>query len=112
MFRGSKMQLRTRPVRSPASFVDDIALHPNGHSLALLSRGRLFDMALWEGPAVQAQLSLQVLRATFLSDGRLVLLTLPVGGSSKKITVDYGYLADWLLFWLFVSCGSGGWVRR
>jgi len=34
-------------------YLDDYAPHPKGHSAAVTSRGKLFSMALWEGPANQ-----------------------------------------------------------
>ena len=34
-------------------YLDDYAPHPKGHSAAVTSRGKLFSMALWEGPVNQ-----------------------------------------------------------
>jgi hypothetical protein len=75
-WRGLRSQLRRRNV-SPASYLDLVQLHPRGHTIAFLSRGRLFDMPLWQGPAMLMLLDQQVLQFVYLSDGRLAMVTLP-----------------------------------
>lgn len=74
---GPRAQLRFRTISSPASYLDLAMLHPNGHSIAFLSRGRLFDMPLWQGPAMQTQLEQQIIEFAYLSDGRLLMIALP-----------------------------------
>jgi len=48
------------------------ALHPNGHSLALTTRGKPFLMGNWEGPVVQGgePQGVHYKRAAYLPDGR------------------------------------------
>ncbi len=59
-------------------YLDDYALHPKGHSMAITSRGKPFSMALWEGavaPHGQAD-GARYRFARWLSDGgRLVCAT-------------------------------------
>eukprot|EP00928_Gymnodinium_smaydae_P073856 TRINITY_DN56977_c0_g1_i1.p1 TRINITY_DN56977_c0_g1~~TRINITY_DN56977_c0_g1_i1.p1 ORF type:complete len:1337 (-),score=230.55 TRINITY_DN56977_c0_g1_i1:19-3948(-) len=71
---------------SPELWCEAVALHPDGHHCAVLCRGQLFEMALWEGPAVRLQQPLQieegaVQRAVrceafeYLFSGRILTLT-------------------------------------
>ncbi len=45
---GSPRVQRNRKFVGAAKFVHDVALHPEGHSLALSARGKLYTMPLWE----------------------------------------------------------------
>jgi len=47
---GPQAQLRERFVDA-LDFLQDYWVHPAGHSLSVMCRGRVFEMPLWEGPA-------------------------------------------------------------
>src|SRR5450755_1196053 len=44
---------RNRKFTSAAAYLDTYALHPNGYSVALTTRGKAFSMGNWEGPVLQ-----------------------------------------------------------
>ncbi|GAC1373786.1 MAG: S41 family peptidase [Ktedonobacteraceae bacterium] len=44
---------RNRKFVSAATYLDSYALHPQGHSVALTTRGKAFTMGNWEGPVLQ-----------------------------------------------------------
>ena len=44
---------RHRRFVSPSRYLQDVSLRPDGHALALVSRGKCFTMGNWEGPALQ-----------------------------------------------------------
>jgi len=59
-----------------------VLLHPDGHHCAVSCRGRAFEMALWEGPAVAARSAgpdpgraVRCLAMEYLYSGRLVTVT-------------------------------------
>ncbi|OQY26609.1 MAG: peptidase [Candidatus Cloacimonetes bacterium 4572_55] len=49
----SSQTLRKRKFVTAAENLEDYALHPEGHSVAITGRGKPFYMALWEGAATQ-----------------------------------------------------------
>lgn len=44
---------RNRKFVSPGRYLDSYALHPQGYSVALTTRGKAFTMGNWEGPVLQ-----------------------------------------------------------
>ncbi len=44
---------RNRKFVSASAYLDSYALHPQGHAVALTTRGKAFTMASWEGPVLQ-----------------------------------------------------------
>lgn len=44
---------RYRKFVEPAKYLEDYAIHPKGHLLAVTTRGKVFTMGNWEGPSVQ-----------------------------------------------------------
>lgn len=44
---------RSRKFVESAKYLEDYALHPKGHLLAVTTRGKVFTMGNWEGPIVQ-----------------------------------------------------------
>ncbi|WP_418318066.1 S41 family peptidase [Piscinibacter sakaiensis] len=87
---GNRCQNARRFV-SAADNLGGVALHPQGHSLALDVRGKLFTMALWEGavrqlgPADGARLRL----GQWLADGRTLVVVSDASGEEQlEIRID------------------------
>ena len=83
----------TRPQRArrfvdAATFLQHYALHPEGHSLCLTSRGRPFSMGHWEGPAVQygEPDGVRYRLSRFLPDGKRLLAVTDEEGE-EQLTV-------------------------
>jgi tricorn protease len=51
-YRSPRTQ-RQRKFVDPARYLESVDLHPKGHSLAMVARGKSFAMGNWEGAAVQ-----------------------------------------------------------
>jgi tricorn protease len=49
----SQRTQRNRKFVSASQYLDTYALHPQGHMVALTTRGKAFSMGNWEGPAIQ-----------------------------------------------------------
>jgi tricorn protease len=49
----SQRTQRNRKFVSAAQYLDTYALHPQGHMVALTTRGKAFSMGNWEGPVIQ-----------------------------------------------------------
>eukprot|EP00927_Polykrikos_kofoidii_P048752 TRINITY_DN42967_c0_g1_i1.p1 TRINITY_DN42967_c0_g1~~TRINITY_DN42967_c0_g1_i1.p1 ORF type:complete len:1324 (+),score=213.53 TRINITY_DN42967_c0_g1_i1:57-3974(+) len=70
---------------SASDWCDGIALHPEAHHCAVICRGQVFEMALWEGPAVRLQVprttspdlgkAVRCLAFDYLFSGRLLTIT-------------------------------------
>ncbi len=71
----SSRSSRTRKFVDSSDYVDDAALHPKGHSLALNVRGGLYTMPLWDGVVERhGEVSSTRYRLTrWLSDGKRVV---------------------------------------
>ncbi|MEO8278458.1 MAG: S41 family peptidase [Ideonella sp.] len=87
---GHRSQVGRRFVAAPDNLLG-VELHPQGHSLALDIRGKLFTMPLWEGavhqhgPADGARLS----RGQWLADGRTLIVVSDASGEEQlEIHVD------------------------
>ena len=44
---------RNRRFIDPGRYLEDWALHPKGHAMAVTARGKLFSFSNWEGPVIQ-----------------------------------------------------------
>lgn len=63
-------------------YVDDFTLHPQGHSLALTSRGKAFNLGNWEGAVRQngKQQGVRYRLVRYLNDGERLLVVSDDGG--------------------------------
>ncbi|TXD38759.1 peptidase [Lujinxingia vulgaris] len=67
------------------SFLDDFTLHPRGHSLALTTRGKVFNMGGWEGAVRQTgrEQGVRYRLARYLADGQRLLVVSDEGGEER-----------------------------
>lgn len=63
---------RQRKFVDPVRYFQEFALHPEGHTLAVTVRGKVFTMANWEGPVLQhgQRDGVRYRQTEWLSDGR------------------------------------------
>lgn len=76
-FHSPRVQ-RKRKFVDPTRYLQNYAIHPEGHSLAIISRGKPFSMANWEGAVVQHadSTSVRYRLISWLHDGkRLVMVS-------------------------------------
>ena len=80
-FRSPRIQ-RNRKFVDAAKYLEDYALHPEGHSVALTSRGKPFTMGNWEGAVLQhGQPDGARYRLTrWLNDGKRFITVSDAGG--------------------------------
>ncbi len=73
---------RKRKFVDPVRYLQYYAIHPGGHSLALIARGKTFTMANWEGAVLHHgdAHSVRHRLATWLSDGKRLILVSDEGG--------------------------------
>ena len=66
-------------------YLDSIALHPKGHSLALTSRGKCFNFGLWEGAVRQTgvEQGVRYRLPSYLPDGKKVLVISDEDGEER-----------------------------
>ncbi|RAL20381.1 peptidase [Lujinxingia litoralis] len=66
-------------------FLDDFSLHPRGHSLALTTRGKAFNMGAWEGAVRQTgrEQGVRYRLARYLNDGERLLMVSDEGGEER-----------------------------
>lgn len=86
-FHSPRVQ-RNRKFIKPASYLEQVGLHPNGHSLALTLRGKAFSMANWEGAVFQYGEShgVRYRLIDWLNDGkRLVMVSDAAGEETLEI---------------------------
>src|SRR5690554_3447107 len=64
------------------AFLDDFTLHPRDHSLALTTRGKVFNMGGWEGAVRQTgrEQGVRYRLARYLNDGKRLLVVSDLGG--------------------------------
>jgi tricorn protease len=75
-----------------ADHLEDVDLHPQGHSLAAVARGKHFSFALWEG-AVRQQGAAQGVRyrmARWLADGKAQVVVNDASGDERIELVEAG----------------------
>lgn len=74
----------------PMDFLHDYLVHPEGHSVAVQCRGRLFEMPLWEGPAIDCTPPgcQGVTFADYMEDGRLLMFCPAPGESSLQVWIQ------------------------
>ncbi|HEY5579082.1 MAG TPA: S41 family peptidase, partial [Acidimicrobiia bacterium] len=101
---GSRSQ-RNRRFSDPTANLERFHLHPEGHSIALVSRGGVFTMPLWEGAPLRhgAPSRFRLRLAAWMSDGKrivavtdeegeegLVVMNSDGSGRPRKIRGDFG----------------------
>jgi len=92
-----------------ADNLDGFELHPEGHSLALCSRGKLFSFALWEG-AVRQYGQVQGVRyrlGRWLADGAQVVVSDATGEERIELIEGERRARS-----TGTSVGSSAWLRR
>jgi tricorn protease len=67
------------------SYLDEFALHPDGHSLAITSRGKLFNFGLWEGGVRQTGESqgVRYRHPAYLEDGKRLVVVSDASGEER-----------------------------
>ncbi len=82
---------RNRKFVKAASYLDYYTLHPQGHSVAVTSRGKAFAMSNWEGAAIQygQPQNVRYRLVEWLNDGqRLVMVSDATGEETLEIHTD------------------------
>ncbi|MEN8237238.1 MAG: S41 family peptidase [Pseudomonadota bacterium] len=81
---------RNRKFVSCSRYLEDYALHPEGHSLSLTSRGKAFYMGNWDGPSLQlgATNEARYRLSTWLNDGKRLLVVSDEGGQETLEIYD------------------------
>lgn len=71
----------------PVAYLDDVALHPAGHSMAVVTRGKLFNFAHWEGGVRQngAEQGVRYRLPVWLDDERLLVVSDETGEERFEI---------------------------
>jgi tricorn protease len=66
-------------------YIDDFALHPKGHSLAVTTRGKLFNFGNWEGAARQTgqEQGTRYRLARYLGDGERIVVVSDASGEER-----------------------------
>ncbi len=67
------------------SYLDEFALHPGGHSLAITTRGKLFNFGLWEGGVRQTgeQQGVRYRQPAYLEDGKQIVVSSDASGEER-----------------------------
>lgn len=83
-FPSPRVQQQRRFV-APGRFLEEYALHPQGHSVAIVTRGQLFAMGLWEGAAqpIGAAEGVRYRLAQWLPDGQRIVVSSDAGGEER-----------------------------
>jgi tricorn protease len=78
---------RSRRFVAPGKLIETVALHPQGHSLAITARGGAYTMPLWEGaPRRHGPVSIARQRlAAWLADGERVATVSDAGGEEEIV---------------------------
>ena len=81
---------RNRKFVSAARYLDSYHLHPNGHVVALATRGKAYTFFTHEGPVVQTgkRDGVRYRRPIWLHDGRMVLVSDEPGEETLEIHTD------------------------
>ncbi|HVF64541.1 MAG TPA: S41 family peptidase [Casimicrobiaceae bacterium] len=84
---------------APSDYLETYSPHPQGHSVAVVARGKLFSFALWEG-AVRQHGSEEVGRyrlGQWLEDGATLVATSDVSGEERVVVFEHGEMRtlDW-----------------
>ena len=74
---------RNRTFRDATEFLHGFEVHPDGHSLAIETRGKVFTMGLWEGGVREFGIpsGVRYRDAQWLHDGRRIVLVSDEGGA-------------------------------
>ena len=81
---------RSRKFVNAAQYIDTFALHPQGHALAITSRGKAFSMGNWEGPVVQhgEPDGVRYRFLNWLNDGKRLVAINDAGGKENLIVFN------------------------
>ncbi|MEX1279212.1 MAG: S41 family peptidase, partial [Acidimicrobiia bacterium] len=88
----SSRPARRRRFQAPGKHLESVALHPEGHSLAVVARGGAFTMPLWEGtPRRHGPVSWARQRlATWMGDGERLVMVSDEGGTEHLVVAAPG----------------------
>lgn len=86
----SSRSQRNRRFIDPGSFLESIALHPEGHTLVATVRGGTYSMPLWEGaPMRHGKISATRYRlAAWLPDGKRIVAVCDEGGEESLVVFN------------------------
>jgi len=88
-YRSPRIQ-RNRKFVNPGKYLEDYYPHPNGHSLAVTSRGKPFTFANWEGAVEQhgEPNGVRYQMARWLHDGERLVAVSDAGGEEHLVIVS------------------------
>ncbi|QED27611.1 peptidase [Microvenator marinus] len=82
-FPSPRTQLKRRYI-DPLPYVSEVTLHPEGHSMAVVTRGSVFNFAHWEGAVRQTGRASAVgYRSPVYLDGERILVVSDEGGEER-----------------------------
>ena len=89
--RSSQSQRNRKFVR-PGRYLESIDLHPDGHSIAAVSRGGVYTMGLWEGASSRhgAAAGSRYRLAAWLPDGERIVAVSDEGGEEGLVVLTTG----------------------
>lgn len=81
---------RNRKFADGEEYLRGVALHPEGHSIAIEARGHVYTMPLWEGAAVERNGApgARARRGQWLADGTSFLSVSDAGGEEHLVVTD------------------------
>jgi tricorn protease len=91
---------RRRKFVEAAKYLESYAPHPQGHLLALTTRGKCFTMGNWEGPVEQHGDHARYRLARWLNDGQRIVVVQDAGGEEtlkigeKTLKAEIGRVVD------------------
>lgn len=87
---------RNRKFVSAAEYLDTYALHPQGHAIAITTRGKAFSMGNWEGPVVQhgERDGVRYRFLQWLQDGKRQVAICDAPGREALVTFDADHAVE------------------
>jgi tricorn protease len=83
-YRSPRVQLQRKFVSGQLCW-EDFALHPQGHSMAVIARGRAYNFGLWEGAVRQSgeEQGVRYRLPLYLKDGKRLVVVSDEGGEER-----------------------------
>ena len=101
-WRGSRQGRMKRILEDPMDFFQSVCLHPDGHLITMVVRGKLFEGSLFEGPLVQKGLNSGITRysfARYLRDGRIITVALKNKFENQNVSSVFEIYNDFDKTW-------------